>query len=97
MVHSAPEGGVLFAAMGGVRPKTKLWKNLQEMDYRTLEEFYAWVEKYRRFENAEEALGKANPPTKNSKDKKEKKRKLEESKPNDQNGNDLRIVLHQLH
>ena len=27
-VHSAPEGGVLFAAMGGVRPKTKLWNDL---------------------------------------------------------------------
>ena len=27
-VHNAPEDGVLFAAMGGVHPKTKLWNDL---------------------------------------------------------------------
>ena len=80
-VHSAPEGGVLFAAMGGVHPKIKLWNDLQERDCRTLEEFYARVEKYLRVENVEEALGKADSPTKNSKDK---KRKHEELKSNDQ-------------
>ena len=83
-VHSAPKGRVLFASMGGGCPKTKLWKDLQERDCRTLEEFYATIEKYLRVGNAEEALGKADSPTKNSKDKKEKKSKHEESKPNDQ-------------
>ena len=29
-VHSVLEGGVLFAAMGGFCPKTKLWNDLQE-------------------------------------------------------------------
>ena len=83
-VHSVPEGGVLFYAMGGVRPKTKLWNDLQERDCRTLEEFYAKAEKYLCVENVEEALGKDDSPTKNSKDKKENKSKPEESKPNDQ-------------
>ena len=83
-VHSVPEDGVLFAAMGGVCPKTKLWNDLQERDCRTLEEFYARAEKYLRVENTEEALGKTDSPIKNPKDKKEKKRKNEESKPNDQ-------------
>ena len=81
-VHSAPEGGVLFAAMGGVCPNTKLWNDLQERDCRTLEEFYAIFEKYLCIENTNEALGKTNSPIKNPKDKKEKKRKNEESKPN---------------
>ena len=70
--------------MGGVPPKTQLWNDLQERDYRTLEEFYARDEKYLFIENVEVALGKADYPTKNSKDKKEKKRKLKESKSNDQ-------------
>ena len=83
-VHSVPESRVLFAAMGGVRPKTKLWNDLQKRDCRTFEEFYARTEKYLRVENAEEALGKADSPTINSKDKKEKKRKHEEPKLNDQ-------------
>ena len=52
-------------------------------DCRTLEESYAKVEKYLRVENVEEALGKADSPTKNSKDKKEKKKKREEFKSND--------------
>ena len=67
--------------MGGVYPKTKLWNNLQERDSTTLEEFYAKAEKYLCVENANEALGKADSPTKNSKDK---KRKQEEPKPDDQ-------------
>ena len=83
-VHSAPEEGVLFAAMGGVRPKTKLWNDLQERDCRTLEEFYARAEKHLRVENAEEALGKPDSPINNSKDRKEKKAKNEKSKPQDQ-------------
>ena len=70
--------------MGGVRPKTKIWNDLQERDCRTFEEFYARAEKYLRIENAEEALGKTDSPIKNPKDKKEKKRKNEESKPNNQ-------------
>ena len=70
--------------MGGVHPKTKLWNDLQEIDYRTLEEFYARAQKYLLVENVDEALGKAYSLTKNSKDKKEKKRKPEESKSNDQ-------------
>ena len=82
-VYSEHEGRVVFAVMSGVRPKTKLWNDLQERDYRTLEEFYAKAEKYLRVENAKEALGKADYPTKNSKDKKDKKRKHEEPKPND--------------
>ena len=77
-----PEGRVLFAAMGGVHPKTKLWNNLQERDYRRLKEFYAWDEKYLRVENVEEALRKADSLTKNSKDKKDKKMKHEKPKPN---------------
>ena len=56
---------------------------MQERDCRTLKEFYARAEKYLLVENAKEALGKIDSPTKNSKDKKEKKRKPEESKPND--------------
>ena len=84
-VHSAPEGGVLFAAMSGVCLKTKLWNDLQERDCRALEEFYARAEKYLRIENTEEALGKIDSSTKNPKEnKKEMKRKNEESKPNDQ-------------
>ena len=70
--------------MGGVRPKTKLWNDLQERDCRTLEEFYARAEKYLRVKNTEEALGKTNSPIKDPKDKKEKKKKNEKSKPNDQ-------------
>ena len=83
-VYSVSEGGVLFAAMGRVCSKTKLWNNLQERDCRTLEEFYARAEKYLCLKNTEEALGKTDSPTKNPEDKKEKKRKNEESKPNDQ-------------
>ena len=67
--------------MGGVCPKTKLWNNLKERDYMTLKEFYVRAEKYLRVENVEEAQGKANSPTKNSKDK---KRKHKEPKPNEQ-------------
>ena len=83
-VHSAPEGEILFAAMGGVLLKTKLWNDLQERDCRTLEDFYARAEKYLCVENAKKALGKTDSPIKNRKDKKKKKRKTEESKPNDQ-------------
>ena len=70
--------------MGGFHLKTKVWNDMQERDCRILEEFYTMAEKYLHVENAEEALGKADTPTKNSKDKKEKKRKHKKPKLNDQ-------------
>ena len=83
--------------MGGVRPKTKLWNDLQKKDCKTLEEFYAKTEKYLCVENAEGALGKAEPLPKTPRTRKKRKGNLKSLSRMIRNGSDLRIALHQLY
>ena len=77
--------------MGGVYLKTKFWNDLQKG---TFKEFYARAEKYLRVENAEEALGKADFPTKNPRIRKRRKGNLRYLSRMIKNSIDLRIALH---
>ena len=93
-VHSVPKGGILFTAMGGVYPKTKLWNDLQERDCRTFEEFSANAEKYLHLRMLKRPWGKLTPPPKTPKIRRGNTRSLSRMT---RNGSDLRIPLHQLY
>ncbi|PON70440.1 hypothetical protein PanWU01x14_081090, partial [Parasponia andersonii] len=57
-VNNLPEGRVLTLMMVEVRPKTKLWEELLEREYKTLEDFYQRVGRHLRVEFCQENLHK---------------------------------------
>ena len=87
----------MFAAIGGVCPKTKLWNDMQERDCRTFEEFCTRAESTCVLRMLRRPFGKLTPSPKTPKTRKTRRENTRSLSRMTKNDSNLRIELQQLY